>query len=129
VTFHPTPGTAGQQPESLVQMLDDLPRRQGDDARRSQLDGEWDPVETAANLNDCRQIGRVDAEARNDRPGLLDEQPNRRRVLGRLVARLLAGDAERSQRPQLLAGDGKAFTTGRKDADARARRRDPATRS
>ena len=56
VTLHRSPPPAREQPEPLVETSGDLPRSQGDDPGRGQLDGRRYGVQPPADLGDSRTV-------------------------------------------------------------------------
>jgi hypothetical protein len=59
VPFHAAAALAGEQPEALVEVRRDVGRAHRRRARRSELDGERDAVDSAADLADRRPLLRV----------------------------------------------------------------------
>ena len=71
------PPAAGQQPEPVAQALEDLADGQDRHARRGQLDGQRDAVETLADLGHDRRIGGRQLEPGATAIGALGEESHR----------------------------------------------------
>jgi hypothetical protein len=101
---------AGEQAEALIQVPGDLGRPHRRHPGRRQLDRQGDPVEAPADLHHCSSRAPLDGEVGVDRPGTVAEQ-------GDGVARdgVVARDAQRPQRADVLGGDAQAFPAGRQD--------------
>jgi hypothetical protein len=98
------PPPAAQQPEALVEALEDLARAHRPHARRGKLDGERNAVEAAADL-DHRSGIALRPEARQHRARPLGEQRDCRRVhAGRRCQRRQGQDALAVDREGLAAG-------------------------
>ena len=133
VPLHGASPPTGQQPEPFVEEGRDLRRCHRTHARGRELDREWYPVESAADLADRSGVVQIQHEAGIDGAGAVDEQPNRVRARHNVERVGRARSREGTQRPELLAGNAEALTArcehpdigaGLKDAlDERAHRR------
>ena len=81
MTLDAGPPTAGQEPETIVQPLDQFRRREAPGASGGQLDGERDAVEAAADLLDVVAAGaRIERRGRRRRPLVEQLHTRSRRV-------------------------------------------------
>jgi len=80
LTLAGSTSTAGQQPEAVIEAVADLGDAHRAGARRGQLDGQGDPVESLADLGDDRFGVAVGIEAVSGGVGPLDEQAHGGRV-------------------------------------------------
>lgn len=67
---------AGEQAEALVEPGSDLIDGQRCDARRRELQGQWDAVQALADLRDCARVALGNSELRLHRRSSFDQQPN-----------------------------------------------------
>ena len=80
VTGERHPAAAGEQPEPIVERAGDLLGRQGLDPCRGELDREWNPVQSPADLDDRVRVLRGERERGLHGACPIDEQPDRFRV-------------------------------------------------
>ena len=125
----------GEQAEALVQSRGDLVHRKRIHARRRELDGERDAVETPADVRDGRGVAAihvervlrparaVDEEAHRLRSRKPLEIEGRRRIPVRSIEPI--GDGERRHRVGRLARHAKALAAGGEDAQRPARLQQP----
>ena len=121
---HRSACTAGQEPEAVVEAVDDLDQRQGADTRRGEFDRQRHAVETPADVRYRRRVSSLTAKSGLDVPGAIDEQldglvcKRQRRHLPRELTRGPDGFAAGSQ--QRHAGT-RTEQCGNDRADASAR--------
>ena len=115
---------AGEEPEGVVEPLQDLPRREYAHPRRRQLQREGEPGQAGADARHRTAVARGQFERGRDRPGALDEQPHRRGSGELLRGREPLGVRRREGRdpPLLLAGDLEGLAAGGQDPQDRAAR-------
>ena len=127
----PVPGRYGvprrQVPEVLTQPGRQLPERERTQLGRGQLDGQWQPVELAADLRHGRPVLGVEGEPRRHGGGPLDEQGHARVPrLGAAVVRLpLLGYAQRRHVPDVLGGHPEHPPAGTQHPQPRRRAQRP----
>ena len=112
---------AREQAESVFEPLGDLLRREVGDARRRELDRQWNAVEPAADLDDRGAALRGQLEAGLHRLCAHHEEPHgfRRLGPGRIV-----GDGKRRHLDDLLPLDVERLPARREDRDVGSRGED-----
>ena len=101
--------------------MGDVVDRQHPDARRSQLDGERDAVQSPANLADDGRVAVRERESALGGYGALEEEPDRtvgQRLRGRDAPGVLdAGDGQRRRAIRAFAGYAQRLSTRGQDRD------------
>ena len=106
---------AGEEPEPLVEVVEDLEERDRPDAGRGQLDGQGDPVEPPAQPTQGLDFLLPDHEPVSGIGRAVEEQAHRIRAQHR-VPGVVAGNRQRRDRRDPLTGDGQTFPTRREDS-------------
>ena len=110
-----TPAAAREEPEAVVEPVDDLTGREVRDLRRRQLDGQGDPVEPTTDLRDITRHGGGHGERG------VHERRSRGEELRRLrILRRTGHEPEWPYRVHLLARHLERFTARRQDRHRRA---------
>ena len=114
--------TAGEQPEALAEVVGDPLRGELAATRRSQLDGQWDPVELLADVDHRLDLHRAQAQVRSSSASAVDEQHDRvepveRRHIERRITRTVPTGRDP---PRHLAGQSERFATRRQHDEVRA---------
>ena len=117
VAFQAAP-RADQQPEPLIETITHLAYRHRRHPRGRQLDGQRDPVESAADFYySVRLAGLGQREVRRDTARAFDKQPH----CGRVDS---CADLQRRHRPHLLVGNPQSFAAGGQNLYGRRCRQD-----
>ena len=118
--------TTGEEPEAVIEAVEDLLRAQHASARGRELDRERDAVEPVADPRDRRGRRVVEVEVRPDLAGALDEELHRLVLLQGVETRFVrAGERQARHPPCGFAGHAELLSAGREHDDAGTCEQDP----
>ena len=100
MTLDSATAPAGEEPEPFVEQPRDLARTHARDARRRQLDRQWDRVEPSTDLHDLLRVRPVELQTRPGRRSAIHEQLHRLTRRDRLQVRLRRGRNVERRHPQ-----------------------------